>query len=82
MSKRLNGDQRKRIITVAAVGLALRENLAAVTHQSVADECRMETSPATVRYYFKTIGDLQRAVIEEHSTSENLKKQAQELGLI
>ena len=82
MTIRLNQDQRTRIIVNSAVRVAMKAGLASVTLESVASECLTKTSVGTVRRYFKTISELQLAVVDRHSTSDKLKTEARELGLI
>lgn len=53
---------RKRVIVTAAMQVALKRGLAAITFEDVADACEVETSYGTVRRYSGTLTELQTEV--------------------
>lgn len=79
MTQRLDPDERRAVIVSALVTLAREHGVMQLDHMSVANYCEIETSDATVRRYFHTIGDLRRAAIE---ASDHVAEEARRLGLI
>lgn len=76
--RRLQPDQRRSVIIVAAVREATDKGLANVTHGSVAKRCSLQTSIHTVRHYFETQTQLWLAILE---AAPQFKTQGEELGL-
>lgn len=76
---RMNAHHRKRMIRVNAAILANEIGLAELTFENVASKCPVETSPSTVRHYFKYLSDLQ---VEACGDDPTLMTQAREMGLI
>lgn len=60
---RLNEEQRRNVITTAALRIARDNGIWAVTHETVAKRCTVVTSPHTVKHYFPRKEDLWEAAI-------------------
>lgn len=75
---RLEPEQRRNVIVIAAHRVATDKGLVGVTHGSVSKRCTVKTSTNTVRHYFNTRSDLWRAVIAHDAAFED---QGRELGL-
>lgn len=76
---RLEPDQRRAVITTAALRIARDKNkLTDVTHGSVAKRCTVATSEKTVRHYFQTRRDLWLAVVK---ADKSFVDQLEELGI-
>lgn len=76
---RLDPEQRKRMISQAALKIATEKGLLHVNHSAVAKRCPIQTSPALVRYYFTTQIELQKACI---TLDDDLTSSAKELGIV
>ncbi len=78
--ERMDPQVRRALIVEAAHDVACRDgNLRDVTHESTAEACAVTTSVATVRWYFRTIGDLRLAVMQRDA---GFHEQAKRLGLL
>lgn len=62
---RLTQEQRRDIIITAGVRVARTRGIEHVNPITVADECNIKTSSATVRLYFRTTKELRDAVADE-----------------
>ena len=67
---RLTYEQRRLVIVEAGLAVARRDGLLAVTHENVAERCRIDTSVGTVRRYFSSKVLLWRAVADAEPTGE------------
>lgn len=80
-TKRMAPQQRRALIIEAAYDLVINTDfgLHGLTFDDVSDNCAVPTSVATVRRYFHTMADLQRAVVVR---DRSLQDQAIRLGLM
>lgn len=58
---RLTPEDRRKVIINAAVEQAVDAGIMSVSFDSVAERCKIKTSPGTVRWYYRTVGDLREA---------------------
>lgn len=77
----LTADQRRGVIVDAGVALALANGLCNVRHVAVAEACKVTTSVATVRWYFRTNSELWSAIAGA-SDDETVRADASRLGLL
>lgn len=81
MTTRLSHDQRRHLILAAAVEIANRNGLITASMSRVAQECSVRTSDATIRSYFRTKGELWRAIADHPKASRDVKRSAETMGL-
>lgn len=81
MQVQLTTDQRRKIILDAGVKLAADNGLCAVRHVDVAEACSVQTSVATVRWYYRTNSELWTAVAAA-SDLTRVRDEAKALGLL
>ena len=80
-TKRMNPTQRRALIIEAAHDIASEcdGGLLALDYDTVSEWCAVPTSVGTIRRYFHTIGDLQRAVTVRN---RDFHDQAVRIGLL
>lgn len=79
MPVKLTADQRRKIITTAAVAVFKDGGITRVTHASVANRCDILTSAITVRKYYPTKESLWELVAKNDPTKQ-ARKQIDSLG--
>lgn len=77
--RRMQPDDRRKIIVLAAVAVARRDGLASVTFEAVAAACSIETTERTIRHYFATYRALWLATAKQDRPA--LWQQAVDLGI-
>lgn len=78
---RLPAENREAVIVTAAVEIANNRGLAAVTHDAVARECKVATTPRLVRHYFRKTTDLWRAAASDERAAQTVRDEAIALGV-
>lgn len=85
---KLSRETRLNIVMEAALAVAIRDGLVALTFHNIAAACEVETSAATVRRYGGRIIDLQRLTLERAAVAaskaayERMRDDAVRFGLI
>lgn len=79
---KLTAEQRQEIIITTGVDLANLNGLITATHRRVADACSVPTSFHTVKYHFRTRGDLWAAIARHDRAAKHVKEQARRLGVL
>jgi DNA-binding transcriptional regulator YbjK len=76
MTARLDPTTRKEMIYTAALKLARVKGVMALNFQSVANECSVETTAATVRHYVKKTRNMQAETVRRAARSGDPAYQA------
>lgn len=67
---KLPREQRRQVVLTAILQVAMRDGLAALTYEAVADQCEIETSPATVRRYGGRLDEMQTKAVNRASGAQ------------
>lgn len=79
---KLTAEQRHSVILSTGIIIANRDGLIKVTPQAIADECFVQTSIGTVKFYFRRHRDLWRAIAMHNDASKAVKSEAIALGVV
>lgn len=79
---KLSGEQRQSLIISTGVFIANRDGLTCTNANTIASECRIKTSVATVRFYFRRNADLWRAIATHSDASKVVRDEALALGVL